>query len=170
MKRIRQRQIFLFFADDERFIGCDVSSNRFSENDKATANGYIAALEKAADGLPGKPVLLLGYGRVGHEMLPVLIKRGAKPKVYDNDPAVLEGLDDQYILKSDKEIKEFSLILDATNRGGWMRTDMIHKDAWIATPGIPLSLDNDAYQKHGGRLIHDCLQLGTAVMMGELCK
>lgn len=161
---------FLFFADDERFIGCDVTRNLFSENDRATAAGYISALERAAGGLAGKQVLLLGYGRVGHQMLSVLNERGAKPKVYDNDPAALATLDAEYILQSVKEIPEFRLILDATNKGDWLQKEMLHDEAWISAPGIPLSLDKETYKKYSSRLIHDCLQLGTAVMMGELCK
>jgi 3-methylornithyl-N6-L-lysine dehydrogenase len=160
----------LFFADDERYIACDITSNRFSENDRATAAGYIAALNKASGGIAGKPVLLLGCGRVGHQMLAALIERGACPKVYDNNAKALIGLEDTYILKNEKEIADFHLILDATNNGGWIHKDMLNDEVWIAAPGIPLSLDNEAYEKYRGRLIHDCLQLGTAVMMGELCK
>jgi 3-methylornithyl-N6-L-lysine dehydrogenase len=162
--------VFLFFADDERFIGCDVTRNLFSENDRATAVGYIAALEKAVGNIADKKILLLGYGRVGHQMLPVLIEKGAIPKVYDIDLMALRSLDAEFKLQNENEIREFQLILDVTNKGDWIQKEMLHDDAWISAPGVPLSLDKEAYKKFGSRLIHDCLQLGTAVMMGELCK
>ena len=47
---------------------------------------------------------------------------------------------------------------------------MLHPDFRMAAPGIPLSLSEELYNKHRHRVIHDWLQIGTAVMMGELCN
>ena len=160
----------VFLADDARFIACDFERNRFSENDRATAAGYVAALAAACGGIRGKSVLLLGYGQVGREMFSALVREGAKPMVYDKDPAVLLGIGEALIVKEEKEIGDFKLILDATNEGAWITRDMLNREVWISTPGIPLSLDEKAYARHKDRVIHDYLQIGTAVMMGELCK
>jgi len=161
---------YLFLADDDRFIGIDWSKGRVSDNNAATARGYITALEQAAGSLSGRPVLILGYGIVGEEMVHFLKVKGALPVVYDTDPRKTAGLDPAMVLADIGQMKDYPLLLDATNKGGWIREEMLHPEFWMAAPGIPLSLDDTLYNKYRHRVIHDWLQLGTAVMMGELCK
>jgi len=63
-------------------------------------------------------------------------------------------------------MKRFKTVVDATNRGGWIHKGMLHPDAWIASPGIPLSLDDETCAEYEDRIIHDYLEIGAAVMLG----
>jgi pyrrolysine biosynthesis protein PylD len=42
---------------------------------------------------------------------------------------------------------------------------LLPADAIISAPGLPLGLDATAAQKFANRLIHEPLQIGTAVML-----
>lgn len=160
----------LFLADDDRFVGIHRGKNRITDNTFATAKGYVAALEYAASGLAGKDVLILGFGPMGQSMVNWLIEKGSFPKVYEQDPERKQLLSNEYRIDSIEGLGQYAFVLDATNEGGWIHCDMLREDAWIAAPGIPLSLDQDAHQKHRNRLIHDWLQIGVATMAGELCQ
>lgn len=160
----------IFLADDDRFIGINRLNGRISENNSATARGYIAALEQVAGLLAGQRILVLGYGAVGEIAVRILKEKGAIPLVYDIDEAKTACLDKDMVLPGIEQMKDCPLVLDATNAGAWIREEMLHPEFWMAAPGIPLSLRDDLYNKYRHRVIHDWLQLGTAVMMGELCK
>ncbi len=160
----------LFLADDRRFVGINRQKDRISDNNIATAKGYITALEQLAGGLAGHKVLVLGYGVVGQYMVHFLKEKGAYPVVFDIDPAKTADLSREMLLTDIELIKNYPLLLDATNNGEWIREEMLHLDFRMAAPGIPLSLSEELYNKHRHRVIHDWLQIGTAVMMGELCK
>ena len=160
----------LFLADDNRYIGINLNKNIISDNNRATAAGYITVLEKVCGGLAGKDILLLGYGIVGKIMLDILKEKKAAVRVYDKNSSLLSGLSEDIVLKNPDDISKYPFLLDATNEGGWIKEGMLHKDAWIITPGIPLSLTDDVYNKYKGKVVHDWLQIGTAVMMGELCR
>lgn len=160
----------LFLADDQRFVGINRQKDRISDNNIATAKGYITALEQLAGKLAGHQVLVLGYGIVGKYMVHFLKEKGAYPVVYDINPVQTADLNPEMILTDGESIKYYSLLLDATNNGGWIREEMLHPDFRMAAPGIPLSLNEELYNKYRHRVIHDWLQIGTAVMMGELCK
>ena len=55
----------VFLADDHRFIALNLNKGCCVDDDPATADGYVTALEAAAGGLQGRDVLLLGLGPVG---------------------------------------------------------------------------------------------------------
>ena len=55
----------MFAADDDRFVALNIRSGACADDDPCTANGYVTALEAAAGGLGGRPVLVLGLGPVG---------------------------------------------------------------------------------------------------------
>ena len=55
----------LFIADDHRFIALSLTKGSSIDDDLATADGYVTALEAAAEGLQGREVLVLGLGPVG---------------------------------------------------------------------------------------------------------
>lgn len=160
----------LFLADDHRFIGINREKNRLTDNNLATARGYVAALEKAAGGLEGREALLLGYGIVGQKIHEALIHKNVRVKIYDKNRPLLAALRNDMILEDVRDMRKYSLILDATNEGPWMEESMLHPDVWIAAPGIPLSLGEALYNKYKDRVIHDWLQIGVAAMMGELCR
>ncbi|GAB1476993.1 3-methylornithyl-N6-L-lysine dehydrogenase PylD [Bacillota bacterium] len=160
----------LFMADDNRFIGINRLKGRVSENNTATAGGYIAALEQAAGSLEGRRILVLGYGIVGKTALEILKAKGAVPMIYDIDSARTACMDPDMVLGDINQMRNYSLIFDASNTGGWIGEEMLHPQFLMAAPGIPLSLSFTLYNKYRHRVIHDWLQLGTAAMMGELCK
>ena len=55
----------VFLADDDRFVALNVRSGACADDDPCTANGYAAALDAAAGGVGGRPVLVMGLGPVG---------------------------------------------------------------------------------------------------------
>ena len=158
----------LIMADDNEYISINVKTGAIGDNNTATARGYITILEKMAGTLKNKDVLVIGCGIVGRKAIDVLKEKGAVVYVYDKNANRLEDLDCEGIsvLTDGKDIKNFKYILDATNEGGWLRKDMLADDAVLSAPGVPLSLDEETYCFMHDRVIHDYLQIGTAVMIG----
>lgn len=158
----------VFMADDGRFISVNLNKRKIADNDNATAMGYTAALEGALKSFVGKKLLLLGCGALGKEFMKCLKKKGTPFDVYDIDPGKLAAVRKQDIeaIDSPGGIREYQYLIDATSRGGWLSRDMLHPEVWIAAPGIPLSLDPEAYESHKSRVIHDPLQIGVAAMLG----
>ena len=141
----------LFMADDGRFIAVNVKTGAFSENDAATAAGYTAALSAAAGGLSGREVTLLGSGRLGRKAREYLSAEGAFVKVYekgDRLPLPLSGL-----------------VFDATDSGAFIGAGDALPGTLFAAPGLPLLLDEEAYQMHKDSVMHDPLHTGVAVML-----
>ena len=163
---------FVFLADDSRYIGIDINRRRVSENSRATARGFVAALEATCQGgLKGKDVLVMGCGKVGTYAVECLIFKGVKPILFDKTDAARQ-LGERFALRicaSREDIKQFSYIIDATSEGDWLTSDLLHENVIIAAPGVPLSLTESALEKHGCRLVHDLLHIGTLAMVGELC-
>jgi len=163
---------FVFLADDDTYIGLDLNRRRISENSRATARGFVTVLETMCPGgLTDKDVLMMGCGKVGAYATEVLLQKGAKPVLFDKTPAAQKlGARLELPLCSEREeIKHYSYLIDATNEGGWLTPDLLHESAIIAAPGVPLSLTEAALAKHGDRLVHDLLHIGTLTMLGELC-
>ena len=71
---------------------------------------------------------------------------------------------------SGKEIKNYSFILDFTNEGGWLRDDLLGERVLYASPGVPLSLDEKAKARLQNTAVYDNLEMGTAMMLGEIIK
>lgn len=162
----------IFLADDDKFLAINLKKNIIAENSYATARGFVAALEGAAGRLVDKEVLVIGCGIVGREVLAFLRDKGANPVAYDINNEILKDLDSEgyRILHDGSKISEYKLIIDATNQGGWIKKGMIHPEAWFITPGVPLSLDDEAYEYYKDRVIHDFLPIGVAVMVSITCK
>jgi len=158
----------LFMADDNAYISINMRTGKIGDNNMATARGYVAALEKMAGTLEEKEVLIIGCGVVGKQAIDALNKKGAFITLYDKDIDKANTLKGEAVsvLAEAKGIKNFKFILDATNEGGWLHKEMIADDAIISTPGVPLSLDDDTYHSIKARVVHDYLQIGTAVMLG----
>lgn len=162
----------VYLADDDRYIAMNLQNKRIGENDRATARGYTEVLEGMSlktrgEGIRGKEVLILGYGRVGHEMYDYLEEKGAGITVYDYNEDRQNDLrrEKRKMITSARKIRNYSLILDATSTGHWINPEMLADDVLIAAPGIPFSLDYEAEQKFKGRYVHDNLEIGTAVML-----
>ncbi len=160
----------LMFADDQRFIALNLKKNRMTENTKATARGYATALEGAAGGLSNRRVAVLGCGRVGTEAMLFLRKRGAIPVAYGRDAERVSALraEGWDTFQEIEELRQFDLVFDANPRGGWLSKEMLHPETWIAAPGVPLSLDDEARTLFQPRLIHDYLPIGVAAMIGSV--
>ena len=158
----------LFMADDDRYISFNLNKKKMADNNVATAAGYLAALEETQKTLVGKEVLLLGFGVLGQEFLKRLLKKGIRVTGYDIDEKRLKamGWSGASILEDQEDMKKFKVVIDATNQGGWRHQGMLHPDAWIASPGVPLSLDEEMYAMYEARTIHDYLEIGTAAMLG----
>lgn len=158
----------VFMADDDRFISMNLNKKKMADNDSATALGYTTAMEGIIGSFVGKEILLLGCGPLGREFMKCLKKKGAAFSVHDIDSVKLTGIAKQEItvVESPDEIARYRYVIDATNQGNWLEKNMLHSEAWIAAPGIPLSLDQDAHAAYQDRLIHDPLQIGVASMLG----
>ena len=160
----------IMLADDCKFIAVNLKKNRIIENNRATARGYVTALEGAAGGLSNRRVAILGCGRVGNEALQLLRKRGAFPVVYarsEERQAQLVAAGWK-VFRNIEELKDFDLVFDANPRGGWISSEMLHPQAWVAAPGVPLSLDIEAATRFEERLVHDYLPIGVAAMIGSV--
>ncbi len=161
-----------FMADDDQFIAVHLKKNLIAENNWATARGFVAALEGATGSLRGKEVLVIGCGNVGTEALSFLKEKGASPIAYDKNEVIMKHLTQKgyETLSHINRIGNYSLIVDASNEGGWIKKGMLDSKAWIVTPGVPISLDEEACAFHKNRLIHDYLPIGVATMMASVCK
>jgi len=158
----------IYMADDNRFIAMNLNKKKIADNNYATAIGYVTALEGMEGTLAGKEVLLLGYGTLGQEILNCLKKKGAAITAYDKEKykLILLSKNDVATIDDPSKIAKYRLVIDATSEGNWIHTDMLHPEAWIVAPGIPLSLDDKSCAAFEGRIIHDPLQIGVAVMLG----
>lgn len=158
----------LIMADDNDYISINVKTGAVGDNNAATAGGYATALEKMAGTLKNKDVLVIGCGIVGRKAIDALKEKGAAVSLYDKDLERVKTLNCEGItvLSDEKNIKNYQYILDATNEGGWLHKEMLGDNVMISTPGVPLSLDDEAYRSIQDHVIHDYLQIGTAVMLG----
>ena len=161
----------LFMADDDRYLAVNTNRHKTSDNNYATALGYIKVLEAMKE--MGKdyeknikcPVLVIGHGLVGSEATEILDEMGTEYYVYDRNPEVQAGA--KHPLPENLAIADFKYILDFTNEGGWLSADQLAEDACYASPGVPCSLTEDARELLGDRAVYDNLEIGTAVMLGE---
>lgn len=171
---IRSGARALFMADDLSFVAINLKSCTAADNAEATGRGYAAALCGMAGGLRGKPVLVLGAGRVGRGAVAFLKEAGAIPHVYDSSRERAEGLAEEagavaeHDLKS--ALKAHRLIIEATPQAAFIQADDLHPEALIAAPGIPLGLTPEARAAFEKRLVHDPLQIGVATMLAMALK
>ncbi|MCL1808855.1 MAG: 3-methylornithyl-N6-L-lysine dehydrogenase PylD [Clostridiales bacterium] len=161
----------LFMADDNRFVALNTRSGAIAENDYATACGYVAALSAMAGGLAGREVLLLGFGRLGKRALKCLLAEGAVVSLYDCNTEQTTSLRDGRVkLLPQMPLPLSGLVIDATNTGGYLTVHDLTDGVMIAAPGVPLSLDDEAYAIHQGSVVHDPLHTGVAVMLALALK
>jgi 3-methylornithyl-N6-L-lysine dehydrogenase len=162
-------------ADDHLYAAINLETRCVIGNDQATARGYTTALKLLAGSLAGKEVLLIGAGPLGLEAAKALLEEGARLIIYDllkeKETALIKSLngDLQQWVASGFSLQQAlaltNLIFDASPGDSFIPVDLLNPDAFIAAPGLPLGLDGAAVQKFADRLIHDPLQIGTAVML-----
>ena len=120
---VAQGATVLFLADDHRFVALNLTKACSVDDDPATADGYVTALETAAGGLEGRDVLLLGLGPVGRAAARRLASRGAKVLVVEPDQERVEAA------------REVGLAFETTDlAGGLARCDLI----FDATPAADI--------------------------------
>jgi pyrrolysine biosynthesis protein PylD len=158
----------IFLADDYRFVALDVRKGRCIDDDPATADGYVTALEAAAGGLFGRGVLLLGLGPVGRAAARRLVRRGAKVEVVEPEEARLQAALDIGLrirpVTLEEGLSRCDLIFDATPAPDFIDAGDISEATIAAVPGIPSAFTPAAQAALGVRHIHEPLAVGVAVM------
>ena len=168
----------IFMADDTRYLAFSRDNGSFGENNYATALGYImvmrALMKKAGFDISGEKLLVIGNGLVGEEAVQILLNHGIDFDMYDKDPEAVEAFRElesgKYVLSSPEEIKKYRFILDFTNEGEWLKDEMLGENVIYASPGVPLSLDGNAAIRLQNTAVYDNLEIGTAMMLGEILK
>ena len=168
----------VYMADDTRYLAFSRDNGSFGENNYATALGFImvmrAMMKKAGLDISKEKILVIGNGLVGEEAVQILLNHGVDFDMYDKDPKAVEAFRDldtgKYVLSSPEEIKDYRFILDFTNEGGWLKDEMLGADVIYASPGVPLSLDEKAAERLQNTAVYDNLEIGTAMMLGEILK
>jgi pyrrolysine biosynthesis protein PylD len=167
----------IMMADDERFIALNIKSSRIVDNAAATAKGYIAGLDLMVSGLKDRDILVIGCGPVGRYACMAAIYRGANVAVYDINhlwaaqlardirQSLKKTIQIEYDLRS--ALKRYQLLIDATDAARFISEEFIQPSTFIAAPGLPLGITPGAAAKLSSRLLHDPLQIGTAVMAVE---
>jgi 3-methylornithyl-N6-L-lysine dehydrogenase len=171
----REGASIAIMADDHCYAAFNLLTRRVACNDEATAKGYTVALQKMAGGLAGKDVFLIGAGPLGTAAAKALLEEEASLIIYDlareKEAALAESFDPearkQIIigLTLEQALLRTNLIFDASPGDAFIPATLLKPDACIAAPGLPLGLDPAAASLHADRLIHDPLQIGTAVML-----
>lgn len=167
----------LVTADEQSYVAVNLRTRTVADNNEATARGFVTALELLAGGLAGRPVLVLGCGPVGRAAARRLLEKGAAVCLHDPraerafaaavelSSAAPAGVEVDRDLEA--ALERHQLLLDATPSPGFITERHIHPDTCVAAPGVPLGLSPAAVQAVGPRLVHDPLQIGTAVMLAE---
>lgn len=168
----------LFMADDDRFIGLHLKSGYYSDNCEATGKGYTAALDFMVEGLEEKKVLIIGAGSVGCAAAFSVLQLGGSVHIYDKNLKVCEALAAEVyqgqgiriIVEEDLHtaLKSHRLIIDACPAGGFIKEEHLTTESYIAAPGVPLGIEDEAIAYLQPRLVHDPLQLGVATMLFDI--
>jgi pyrrolysine biosynthesis protein PylD len=158
----------LFLADDHRFIALSVRKGRSIDDDPATADGYVTALEAAAGGLEGRNVLVLGLGPVGRAAVRRLESRGAAVFVAEPDDERIEaaqavGLGFRVVGLPDG-LARCDLVFDACPAPDVIAAAAVRPGMIAAVPGMPSAFTAEAQELLGVRHIHEPLAIGVAVM------
>ncbi len=171
----RSRADLVIMADDCLYTTINLKTGKVIDNDQATAAGYCTALSKMAGGLTGKKVLLIGAGPVGRAAGNLLALSGAWLIIYDIDrekeTTLASSIEREYGievtvgLSLKKALKCKPIIFDASPGQSIIKAEDVSRETYVAAPGIPLGIDRGALEIVKMRLVHDCLEIGTAVML-----
>ena len=168
----------IYTADDTRYLAFSRDNGSFGENNYATALGYImvlrAMMRKVGRDISKEKILVIGFGLVGEEAAQILDSHGIDFDMYDKDEKAVTAFKGDYpgrtTIGSTEEIRNYHFILDFTNEGGWLTDDMLAENVLYASPGVPLSLDEKAAARLQNTAVYDNLEIGTAMMLGEILK
>ncbi len=169
----------LVTADDASYIAVNLRTHRVSDNNRCTALGFVTALSLLAGGLTGRQVLVLGCGPVGREAARFLRDQGARVSLCDlrvqrareTAAALQAAAPTGTAIRVEEDLEEalrrHRLLFDATPAPAFILERHLHPESRIAAPGVPLGLSAGALQAAGQRVVHDRLEIGTAVMLVE---
>jgi pyrrolysine biosynthesis protein PylD len=182
----------LVTADESTYIAVNLRSLAVADNNRTTALGFVTALDLLAGGLAAREVLVLGCGPVGREAARCLLEREARVSLCDMRveraretaaelvaelfaaasiaaPAAAPAGAGRVRVEENLEqaLRRHRLLFDATPAPGIICERHIGPDTRIAAPGVPLGLSVGALRAAGKRVVHDVLQIGTAVMLAE---
>jgi pyrrolysine biosynthesis protein PylD len=162
-------------ADDSRFVAINTHTLRVVDNAEATGKGFTCALDRLVGGLKDKRVLVLGCGPVGRSACLTLLRLKAHVALFDTKPWLCREFVDQ---KSDPLKKKIQIetdlkaalhahayVIDATPAANIIDATIIAPSTFIAAPGVPCGVSDDARPILKERLIHDPLQIGVATML-----
>jgi pyrrolysine biosynthesis protein PylD len=165
----------LMLADDDHFVAMTPGGQELADNARATAEGFVAALEAMNGGVRGEPVLVLGCGPVGMAASEALMAWGARVRLFDieGDRALsalrrlAQDPSEEVQVEEDglRAMKNYGLVFDATNTGGFIESHHLASDALVAAPGMPCALTPEAFAENRDRILHDALEIGTATMV-----
>jgi 3-methylornithyl-N6-L-lysine dehydrogenase len=158
----------VFMADEDRSIALVPSVRKVVDNSEATGRGYAAALESCLGSLADRKILIIGAGVVGTACALKLQRMHAHISVFDQDfirAADLSAATGCMLYEDLKSaLYEHTIIVDASPAEGIIAAQHITDDTWIAAPGIPLGLTEEARVKIGNRLIHYPVRIAVATM------
>jgi pyrrolysine biosynthesis protein PylD len=166
----------LVTADEDSFIAVNLATRAVADNNEATARGFVTALSLLAGGLAGQEALVLGCGPVGRAAARHLLAQGAQVSLCDirserarEAAGELGGEGGSLGVQEELEaaLLHHHLLFDATPMPGFIRERHLKPETRIAAPGVPLGLTAGALRAIGPHLVHDPLQIGTAVMLLE---
>ncbi len=158
----------LFCADDARYMAVHRKTGKYSDNGDATGRGFAAALELAAGSLFQEEVLVAGAGPVGRAAAAYLSGCGARVTLLDHNPAQLQDL--PWAVRTDLSNAQYRYILEATPSRQVICAEHVTPDGIVTAPGILLGIEAGLAQRlmQQERLIHNPLELGTAVMYADM--
>ena len=164
----------VLMADDTCFIAFNINKKFIVNNAQATGAAYAHGLSLMVGGFERKKVLLIGCGCVGRAAAFSLIRLGSKLSIFDavESKSVQLSHELNQILNVNVSIEKnlqdalprSTLVLDAAGLNHGIHADTLHTDVFIAAPGLPIGLSQEAREKVGSRLLHDPLQIGVAAM------
>ena len=111
-------------------------------------------------------ILQIGYGIVGKESAKILERMGISFVVYDKNPETVKDFKGA-LLKDKEQMKNYSFVLDFTNEGGWLCREDLQEGVLYASPGVPYSMNEETADFFEASSVHDNLEIGTAVMLGQ---
>ncbi len=167
---------FIIYADDHQFIAQNTKTGRQADNNPATSEVFVHALELLHGApLTGCEVLVLGLGIIGRRAARKLAALGATPLLFDpctqRSQEAAKQIQSKILRKTElaSALRQTGLVFDATPISVAVPTELWPESSMcVAAPGVPLSwpttwlTPSTAKQN---RLWHDPLQSGTAAML-----
>ena len=158
----------VFLADDHRFIALNVTKGCSADDDPATADGYVTALEAAAGGLEGREVLRARPGPGGPRRRAPARRRAAPRSSWRAGRGARRGgaRRGPDVLGRSPRRRPGALRPRVRRHagGGHDRRRRRRPGTIAAVPGMPSAFTAAAQEVLGVRHIHEPLAIGVAVM------